>query len=80
MKQKIVLLSIILFVVLANSCAPGTAAPAAIPTATTLPIVTPTPAPATLTDLPDLSTWVEEFVHAYGGKVTINGVEMNAEQ
>lgn len=66
------------------SCAPGTAVPeptgTANPTATTAPTITPTPAQQNLSDAPDLPTWVEEYVHAYGGKVTINGTEMDADQ
>ena len=68
------------------SCTPRTLTSAstntltAIPTATTEPTITPTIAPQSLADAPDLPTWVEEFVHAYGGKVTVNGVEMDAEQ
>lgn len=50
------------------------------PAATPTPTITPTPAPQSLADAPDLSTWVEEYVHAYGGKVTVNGAEMDAEQ
>ena len=42
--------------------------------------ITPTPTPENITDAKDLSVWVDEFVHAYGGKVTVNGVEMNASQ
>jgi GH35 family endo-1,4-beta-xylanase len=77
---------IILFLIVAflASCAPGTATPTAtitaMPTVTTAPTITPTPAPVTLSDLPELSTWVEEYVHAYDGKVSVNGVEMDAEQ
>lgn len=75
---------ILLFIFFLTSCAPGTAtpAPAATPTSTVAPTITPMPTPTTLTlsDLPELSTWVEEYVHAYGGMVTVNGVEMGAGQ
>lgn len=50
------------------------------PTATAAPTITPTPVPQSLADAPDLSTWVEDYVHAYGGTVTVNGVEMDADQ
>jgi len=77
-----------MFVLIIAACSPQTAAPVqttsaaatVVPTATTAPTVTPTPAPESLADAPDLSTWVEEYVHAYGDKVTVNGVEMDAEQ
>jgi len=81
MKKR--LITGILFVsLLLSSCTPGTTIPAstAMPTATTIPTITPTPAPVPLADLPDLSTWVEEYVHAYSGKVAVNGVEMDAQQ
>lgn len=84
MKRKIVLILAIILMTLANSCAPGTAAPAPIatvmPTATTAATLTSTPAPQTLADMPELSAWVEEYVHTYGGKVTVNGVEMDTQQ
>jgi len=75
---------VILLATFLASCAPGTATPA--PTLTVIssttfePTITPTPAPESLADAPALSTWVEEYVHAYGGKVTVNGVEMDAQQ
>ena len=52
--------------------------PTTIPT-TTQSTITPHP-PVTLADLPELPTWVEEYVHAYGGMVNVNGVEMDAQQ
>lgn len=58
--------------------------PTASPTTTPLPVVTATPvptsAPEKLTDAKDLAAWIDEFVHAYGGKVTVNGTEMTASQ
>jgi len=33
---------------------------------------------ATLEDIPDLDAWVEDYVHAYGDRVTIDGVERDA--
>ncbi len=44
------------------------------------PTITPTPAPENISDVKDFSVWVDEFVHAFGGKITINGVEMNTDQ
>lgn len=84
MKRKIVLIFVIFLMALTNSCAPGTAAPVptetAIPSATQAVTITPTHALQDLADVPDLYTWVEEYVHAYGGKVAVNDVEMDAEQ
>lgn len=67
------------------SCAPvSTATPTASPLPATAkplpPTATATAAPQSLADAPDLSIWVEEYVHAYGGKVAVNGVEMDAKQ
>lgn len=57
----------------------------AIPTSTFTPVpstatITPTPASEKLADAKDLSKWVGDYVHAYGDKVTFNGVEMDASQ
>jgi hypothetical protein len=75
----------LLIAFLLASCAPtvtpsptGTALPPA--TATSAPTETPTPAPENLSDAHDLPVWVDDFVHAYGGKVTINGIEMDGGQ
>jgi GH35 family endo-1,4-beta-xylanase len=46
----------------------------------TMPTVTPTPAPENLADAKDLHVWIDDYVHAYGGKVTVNGVERDANQ
>lgn len=35
---------------------------------------------AYLQDSPELAAWVDDYVHAYGGKITIAGEEMNSEQ
>jgi len=75
----------LLFVFLLSSCAPIATV---IPTPTTIPstntplppTVTPTLAPENLADASDLPTWIEQYVNAYGGKVTINGTEMDASQ
>jgi endo-1,4-beta-xylanase len=40
----------------------------------------PTPAPENLSDANDLPKWVNDYVHAYGGKVMVNGVELGASQ
>ena len=77
-----IIIGLLLASLMLSSCAPQTAKPASksIPTATIAPTVTPTPTPATLANSPDLPSWVEDYVHAYGGKVTIDGEEMDAEQ
>ncbi len=83
--MKKIILPIVLLITFLTSCAPGTtSAPTAtlttMPSATPASTITPTDAPQSLADAPDLPTWVEDYVHAYGGKVIVNGVEMNAEQ
>jgi len=81
MKMKIII-CILLVSVLIVSCAPGTVVPTVtiIPTTIPAPTITPTPAPQSLADTPDLPTWVEEYVHAYGGKVTVNNTEIDTEE
>jgi endo-1,4-beta-xylanase len=83
------IVSTFLVVFILTSCAP---AAKVIPTDATIPTLTITPAPigmATITPTPtsekladskDLPVWVDEFVHAYGGKVTVNSVEMDKSQ
>ncbi len=79
-------LFLLLFFLL-SSCTPAaTVVPTqtAIPTSTLTPVpsptITPTPAPENLADASDLPTWIEQYVNAYGGKVTVNGSEMDASQ
>lgn len=70
------------------SCVPAaTVVPTetAVPTSTftavpPMPTITSTPAPENLADAKDLSKWVDDYVHAYGGKVTVNGVELDSSQ
>ncbi len=50
------------------------------PTPITKPTVTPTPAPEHLADANDLHVWIDDYVHAYGGKVAVNGLERDANQ
>lgn len=89
MKTRISIVTIFLVAIILASCAPvatPTPTTTTLPTATVAltatmaPTVMPTPTPVTLADLRILSTWVEEYVHAYGGMVTVNGVEMDAGQ
>ncbi|MPM13101.1 hypothetical protein SDC9_59456 [bioreactor metagenome] len=35
---------------------------------------------ATLDDIPDLVKWVDDYVHGYGDKVSVSGVEMDSQQ
>jgi hypothetical protein len=90
MKTNIIFTVLFVSLVLA-SCAPAvtvvpteTATPTSTssptPTAKPAPTNTPTPAPENIADVKDLSVWVDEFVHAYGGKVVVDGVEMDASQ
>jgi GH35 family endo-1,4-beta-xylanase len=77
--------ALVLLAVLITACTPVAAS---VPTATSVPpsatplppTITPTPAPETIADVQDLPAWADDFVHAYGGTVMVNGVEMNAEQ
>jgi GH35 family endo-1,4-beta-xylanase len=39
-----------------------------------------TPASGKLADEKDLNVWIEDYVHAYGGSVTVNGAAKNAKQ
>ena len=50
------------------------------PTIALMQTVTPTPAPENLADANDLRIWIDDYVHAYGGKVTVIGVERDANQ
>jgi len=84
--MKINIIAMILFVSLVlASCAPAAIAiPTEIsaPTHTAIPVPTNTQtlAPENIADAKDLSVWVDEYVHAYGGKVVVDGVEMDARQ
>jgi GH35 family endo-1,4-beta-xylanase len=49
-------------------------------TPTSRPTATATPAPENLADANDLHVWIDDYVHAYGGIVTVNGVERDANQ
>ncbi len=88
MKTK-TLLAVILAIVLV-SCTPAsistpTETPVPTSTITSTPVpptptTTPTPMPENLADTKDLQIWVEQYVNAYGGKITVNSVEMDASQ
>ncbi len=82
------IVTVLLIALILASCAPAAKVvptETAIPTSTFTPIpptptFTPTPSPENIADAKDLSVWVDEFVHAYGGKIKVNGVEMDAGQ
>lgn len=85
MKTKNIV-TVLLVTMILTSCVPAaTVIPeqTAIPTSTLTPApptITPTPAPENLADAKDLSIWIDQYVHAYGGHVTVNGVDMDASQ
>ena len=73
----------------ASTPVPSTFTPSPIPptfsaplttTPTITPTVMPTPAPENLAAAHDLDVWIGNYVQAYGGKVTVNGVERDANQ
>ncbi|MBI5351895.1 MAG: endo-1,4-beta-xylanase [Chloroflexi bacterium] len=84
--KNIVTVLLVAFILV--SCAPAAnivPTETAVPTLTVTPIpstptTTSTPAPENLADAKDLSKWVDDYVHAYGGKVIVNGAEMDASQ
>jgi endo-1,4-beta-xylanase len=88
MKIKSVI-TILLLAIILVSCAPAvTTIPpteTAIPSSTFAPVpptftVVPTPTPENIADAKDLPKWIDDFVHAYGEKILINGVELDASQ
>lgn len=83
------IITVLLLAIILVSCAPAvTAIPpteTAIPSSTFTPVpptltVVPTPTPENIADAKDLSKWIDDYVHAYGGKVMVNGVEMDTSQ
>ena len=96
MKTKTIITTLLVFFVLASCAPTTQAAATVVPTETESAIptstltltpiptatasITPSPAPENLADAKDLPMWINEFVHAYGSKITVNGVEMNAIQ
>jgi len=86
MKNKNIIAILFALFILA-SCSPAvTAVPpteTVIPTSTFTPIpptLTPTPAPEKITEAKDFSKWIDDYVHAYGGKIMVNNVEMDSSQ
>jgi hypothetical protein len=87
MKTKTIITVLLVAFILSSCAPPAKVVPTetAVPTSTytpvpTTPTFTPTPAPENISDSKGLPVWVDEFVHAYGGKVTVNSVEMDAIQ
>jgi GH35 family endo-1,4-beta-xylanase len=83
------LVTLLLIAIVLVSCTPATmlvpSTETAIPTATLTPVpltptITPTLTPENLADAKDLSKWVEGYVHAFGGKITVNEVDMDTSQ
>lgn len=80
--------TVLLIALILASCAPAAkvvSTETAIPTSTFTPIpstptITPTPLPENIADAKDLSIWINNYVHAFGGKVTVNDVSMDASQ
>lgn len=84
--MKIKTIVIVWLVVILISCAPTAKV---VPTETAIPTPTFTPLPPTnaptftpenIADVQNLSLWIDDFVHAYGGKIMVNGAEMDANQ
>lgn len=50
------------------------------PTPTATATITPTPAPENIADVKELPVWIGEFVHAYGGSIVLNGIDMDSNQ
>lgn len=76
--------SLLAIFILASCTAPTITAVSDVPVVPTntkvIPTVTVTPGPEPLGQAKDLSQWLDNFVHAYGGTVTVNDTEMNADQ
>lgn len=78
----------LLFALFLSACAPAATVTAVVPTSTIVPptntplppTATPTLAPENLADASDLPTWIDQYVNAYGGKVAVNGTDMDASQ
>ncbi len=80
------IITVLLVAFILVSCAP---AANVVPTETNVPTSTYTPAPPTITSTPtpeniadsqNLQNWIDDYVHAFGGKAMVNTVEMNTEQ
>jgi endo-1,4-beta-xylanase len=88
MKVKNIVVVLLIALILA-SCMPAVSTvsteTAVLSTSTSIavpvtPTITLTLAPENIADAKDLSKWVNDYVHAYGGKVAVNDVELGASQ
>jgi GH35 family endo-1,4-beta-xylanase len=83
-KQRIIANGLLVMILLSMSLEISGCGPAQPPTVgatiTTTPRPTLTPAPENLADAIDLPVWIADYVHAYGGRVTVNGVDRDAIQ
>ena len=80
MKTKNIV-TVLLVTILLASCTPAvTLMPSTETAIPPTPTITPTPAPENLADAKDLSRWIDNYVHAFGGKVKVNSVDMDADQ
>ena len=83
------IVTVLLIAYILTSCAPATKVvptETAVPTSTFTPVptattkITSTPTPESLADAKDLSVWVDRFVRTYNVKVTVDSLEMDANQ
>ena len=82
------ILTVLLIACILASCLPAAKVvptEMVIPTSTLIPVpptptIIPPPTPEDIADAKDLSKWIDDYVHAYGGKVVVNGIEMDASQ
>jgi len=58
----------------------STPVPTLKPTATSSVVFTPSPVPQNLPTFNDLKAWVEQYIRAYGGQVTVNNVMVDGNQ
>ena len=58
----------------------STPLPTLKPTATSSVVFTPSPVPKNLPTFNDLKAWVEQYIRAYGGQVTVNNVMVDGNQ
>ncbi|MBI5294788.1 MAG: endo-1,4-beta-xylanase [Chloroflexi bacterium] len=82
------IVTVLLVIIILASCAPAAKVvptETAIPTLTftsipSTPTITPTSTPENIADAKDLSKWIDDYVHAFGGKVVVYGIEMDSSQ
>lgn len=83
------IVTVLLIAFILTSCTP--AATVVVPTQTAIPTststsipptttITPTPLPEDLIEAKDISTWIDNYVNAYDGKVVVNSTELDSNQ